>query len=107
VDVPEREFSTITSLNRQGGRYLIIGGYAMLFHAYEERLLDDLDIWIDDSTGETWGNITAGSQSGEGFDIHSQTACKLRSVGLGALTLRISGQFWSIETMKKSQQSKV
>jgi len=45
--VPDRELSIVASFNRYHVRYLIVGGYAMLFHGNEDRTVDDLDIWID------------------------------------------------------------
>jgi hypothetical protein len=47
IDIPDRELSIIASLNKYSVRYLIVGGYAMLFHGYEDRAVNDLDIWID------------------------------------------------------------
>lgn len=47
IDIPEREVEIIASLNRNNVRYLIIGGYAMLFHGDGDRQVNDLDIWID------------------------------------------------------------
>jgi hypothetical protein len=47
IDIPQLEFSVIVSLNRYGVRYLIVGGYAMLFYGDEDRMVNDLDIWID------------------------------------------------------------
>lgn len=47
IDIPSDELSIIESLNRFGVRYLIVGGYAMLFYGDDDRLVNDLDIWID------------------------------------------------------------
>lgn len=47
IDIPQMEFSVIVSLNRYMVRYLIVGGYAMLFHGDEDRIVKDLDLWID------------------------------------------------------------
>ena len=50
IDIPQMEFSIIVSLNRHMVRYLIVGGYAMVFHGDEDRMVNDLDIWIDSET---------------------------------------------------------
>jgi hypothetical protein len=47
IDIPERELEIIMSLNQKNVRYLIVGGYAMLFHGNGDRWVNDLDIWID------------------------------------------------------------
>jgi hypothetical protein len=51
IDIPERELNIIASLNEHNVRYLIVGGYAMLFHGDEDRPVNDLDIWIDNEMG--------------------------------------------------------
>src|SRR4030042_5347849 len=53
IDIPDRELSIIASLNRYGVRYLIVGGYAMLFHGDDDRPINDLDIWIDRESENT------------------------------------------------------
>ncbi len=40
----------IAALNRQGVRYLVIGGYAVAFHGYP-RATKDLDLWLETSPG--------------------------------------------------------
>lgn len=47
IDIDKRELDIISSLNRHDVRYLIVGGHAMKFHGDENRLVNDLDIWID------------------------------------------------------------
>jgi hypothetical protein len=54
VDIAERELTVIVSLNNHVVRYLIVGGYAMLFHGDEERLVNDLDIWIDNESDNSY-----------------------------------------------------
>ena len=39
IDIAERELTVIVSLNKHAVRYLIVGGYAMLFHGDEDRLV--------------------------------------------------------------------
>ena len=50
TDIAEREFTVIVSLNKHAVRYLIVGGYAMLFHGDEDRVVNDVDIWIDNES---------------------------------------------------------
>ncbi len=38
----------LQALNREGARYLLIGGYAVAFHGYP-RATKDLDLWIEAS----------------------------------------------------------
>jgi hypothetical protein len=55
--IDSREMSIIKALNSHGVRYLIVGGYAMLFHGDKERPVNDLDIWIDrenDNANLSW-----------------------------------------------------
>lgn len=47
IEIGQYELDLIVSLNRHGVRYLIVGGHAMKFHGDENRLVNDLDIWID------------------------------------------------------------
>ena len=35
----------LESLNSEGVRYLLVGGYAVIFYGYR-RATDDLDVWI-------------------------------------------------------------
>ncbi len=41
-----------SAFNAAGARYLLIGGYAVAFHA-EPRFTKDLDLWIDASTADS------------------------------------------------------
>jgi hypothetical protein len=48
-----REF--LSALNTQKVRYLLVGGYAVIFHGYS-RTTGDMDIWID-RTEENYVNL--------------------------------------------------
>ncbi|MCE9635220.1 MAG: hypothetical protein K8T90_05880 [Planctomycetes bacterium] len=48
-------------LNAEGVRYLVVGGYAVVFHA-EPRFTKDLDVWVDPSPSNavrTWRALAA------------------------------------------------
>lgn len=47
--IDNREFEVIRALNRTSTRYLVIGGYAVLYYGCVNRQVNDLDIWIDNS----------------------------------------------------------
>ena len=58
-----REF--IESLNDNGVRYLVIGGYAVALHGYP-RYTKDIDIWIDLSPENAANMVKALEQFGFG-----------------------------------------
>ncbi|HET8760080.1 MAG TPA: hypothetical protein VFN94_03380 [Nitrospiria bacterium] len=39
----------IHALNSTSTKYLVIGGYAVLYYGYSNRQVDDLDIWVNNS----------------------------------------------------------
>lgn len=45
----------LQSLNREKARYLVVGGYAVIFHT-EPRYTKDLDLWVD-PTGSNAGRV--------------------------------------------------
>lgn len=47
--IDSTEFEIIKSFNAHSVLYLIVGGYAMLFHGDNDRPVNDLDIWIDNN----------------------------------------------------------
>lgn len=47
--IDNREFEVIQALNRTSTRYMVIGGYAVLYYGCVNRQVNDLDIWIDNS----------------------------------------------------------
>jgi len=57
-----RDMDIIGAFNSYSVRYLIVGGYAMLFYGYEDRPVIDLDIWVnreDDNAYKCWNALNA------------------------------------------------
>jgi predicted nucleotidyltransferase len=62
-----REF--IQSLNDNGVRYLVIGGYAVAFHGYP-RYTKDMDVWID-MDAENAANMKAAGRHQDLADVEN------------------------------------
>lgn len=45
--IPDQELKIIGELNNASALYLVFGGYAVLFYGYEDRQVNDLDIWVN------------------------------------------------------------
>ena len=44
--IPQRELEIIRALNLVHARYLVFGGYAVLYYGFRDRRVNDLDIWV-------------------------------------------------------------
>lgn len=47
IDLPQQELEILKVFNGHNVRYLITGGCAMQFWGMEDRIAEDIDIWID------------------------------------------------------------
>lgn len=69
----------LESLNSAGAKYLIIGGYAVIFYGYR-RVTDDLDIWIA-TDAENAKKISAVLQKFGGFSPSKVRASMFQTTG--------------------------
>lgn len=85
--ISDREFEVIQALNRTATQYLVVGGYAVLYYGHPNRLVDDLDIWVNNSKENTEKLIAALQNlqaNCEGFSIERFTKPKLIKIDLRA-----------------------
>ncbi len=74
-----RDFRDLfAALNEAGARYLLVGGYAVAFHA-QPRFTKDLDVWTEPSPGNASGVLDALRRFGA--PLHDLTASDLERPG--------------------------
>lgn len=66
----------LESFNSEGVRYLIVGGYAVIFHGYS-RLTKDIDLWIE-PTEDNATRVVAALEA-TNFYVNAVTKMKLQS----------------------------